>query len=96
MGELSARYDRIIIDTPPVQAVSDSLVVAKQADAVVFVVATDETRKGAIQSGIAKLLQTENNLYGVILNKVNMKRVAQSYGDYSHYGYYHYYSNENS
>lgn len=96
LGELSARYDRIIIDTPPVQAVSDSLVVAKQADAVVFVVATDETRKGAIQSGIAKLLQTENNLYGVILNKVNMKRVAQSYGDYSHYGYYHYYSNENS
>ena len=35
--ELSARYDRIIIDTPPVQAVSDSLVVAKQADAVAVI-----------------------------------------------------------
>ncbi|WP_337878934.1 polysaccharide biosynthesis tyrosine autokinase [Rheinheimera sp.] len=96
LQQLAQRYDRVIIDTPPVQAVSDALVIAKTADAVLYVVAADQTRGGAIQSGIHKLLQTENNLYGVILNKVNMKKVAQSYGDYSHYGYYHYYSSEQS
>lgn len=96
LNQLKERYDRIIIDTPPVQAVSDALVIAKKVDAVVYVVAADQTRGGAVQAGIAKLLQTENNLYGVVLNKVNMKKVAQSYGDYSHYGYYHYYSSENS
>lgn len=94
LQQLGERFDRIIIDTPPVQAVSDALVIAKQADAVLYVVAADQTRGGAVQSGIAKILQTENNLYGVILNKVNMKKIAQSYGDYSHYGYYHYYSSE--
>ncbi|WP_337840971.1 polysaccharide biosynthesis tyrosine autokinase [Rheinheimera sp.] len=96
LQQLAQRYDRVIIDTPPVQAVSDALVIAKTADAVLYVVAADQTRGGAIKSGIHKLLQTENNLYGVILNKVNMKKVAQSYGDYSHYGYYHYYSSEQS
>ena len=94
LTQLSLRYDRIIIDTPPVQAVSDALVIAKQVDAMVYVVAADETRGSAVQSGIAKLLQTENNLYGVILNKINMKKVAQSYGDYSHYGYDNYYTSE--
>lgn len=89
---LAQRYDRIIIDTPPVQAVSDALVIAKQVDGVFYVVAADKTRSGAVQSGIDKLLQAENNLYGVILNKVNMKKVTQGYGDYSHYGYYQYYS----
>ncbi|MFC4656775.1 GumC family protein [Rheinheimera marina] len=96
LQQLAQRFDRVIIDTPPVQAVSDALVIAKAADAVLYVVAADQTRGGAVKSGIHKLLQTENNLYGVILNKVNMKKVAQSYGDYSHYGYYHYYSSEQS
>lgn len=94
LKQLSQRYDRIIIDTPPVQAVSDALLIAKQVDAVVYVVAADQTRGTAVQSGIAKLLQTENNLSGVILNKINMKKMAQSYGDYSHYGCEHYHSNE--
>ncbi|WP_419569419.1 GumC family protein [Rheinheimera sp.] len=96
LQQLAQRFDRVIIDSPPVQAVSDALVIAKAADAVLYVVAADQTRGGAVKSGIHKLLQTENNLYGVILNKVNMKKVAQSYGDYSHYGYYHYYSSEQS
>ncbi|MDR7119384.1 polysaccharide biosynthesis tyrosine autokinase [Rheinheimera soli] len=94
LKQLAQGYDRIIIDTPPVQAVSDALLIAKQVDAVVYVVAADQTRGTAVQSGIAKLLQTENNLCGVILNKVNMKKMTQSYGDYSHYGYEHYHSNE--
>lgn len=96
LTQLSQRYDRIIIDTPPVQAVSDALVIAKLVDGVVYVVAADETRGSAVQNGIAKLLQTENNLYGVILNKINMKKVTQSYGDFSHYGYDNYYTSETS
>jgi len=96
IAELALRFDRIIVDTPPVQAVSDPLIIAKQMDAVVYVVSADHTRGGAVRSGVAKLLQAENNLYGVVLNKVDMKKVAQAYGDYGQYGYYHYYSSEES
>ena len=92
----STVYDVVIIDTPPVQVVSDPLVIAKQMDAVVYVVSADHTRGGAVRSGVAKLLQAENNLYGVVLNKVDMKKVAQAYGDYGQYGYYHYYSSSES
>lgn len=96
IAELALRFDRIIVDTPPVQAVSDPLVIAKQMDAVVYVVAADHTRSGAVRSGVAKLLQAENNLYGVVLNKVDMRKAAQVYGDYGQYGYYHYYSSNES
>ncbi|WP_417760619.1 GumC family protein [Shewanella sp.] len=96
VAELTKHYDRIIIDTPPVQAVSDALIIAKHVDTVLYVVAADKTRAGTVQNGIDKLLQAENNLCGVILNKVNLKKATQGYGDYSEYGYYQYYSSEHS
>jgi succinoglycan biosynthesis transport protein ExoP len=94
IAELASAFDRVIVDTPPVQAVSDPLIIAKQMDAVVYVVSADHTRSGAVRSGIAKLLQAENNLYGVVLNRVDMKKAAQTYSYYGQYGYYYDYSSE--
>jgi len=90
LAHLKKSYDRIIIDTPPVQAVSDSLVIAQQSDAVIYVVKSDDTRIGAVQDGIGRLINLNANIAGVVLNKVDTKKMAasESYnGYYSDYTY---------
>ncbi len=85
---LSGMYDRIIIDTPPTLLVSDSLVMSKAVDAVLYVIRSDTTAHHTARSGINRLLAAKAPVIGVILNKVNMKKAARYYGTYS--GYYAY------
>lgn len=90
LTELKKTYDRIIIDTPPVQAVSDSLVIAQQSDAVIYVVKSDDTRIRAVQDGIGRLINLNANIAGVVLNKVDIKKMASNehyHGYYSDYAY---------
>ncbi|PKG82536.1 chain-length determining protein [Colwellia sp. 75C3] len=85
LAQLKESYDRIIIDTPPVQAVSDSLVIAQQADAVIYVVKSDDTRIGAVQDSMGRLINLNANIAGVVLSQVDTRKVASH--DYYH-GYY--------
>lgn len=82
---LAKSYDRIIIDTPPVQAVSDALVIARCADSVLYVVKYDATNKRMISRGMARFAQTGIKVDGVVLNQVDLKASA-IYGD-EYYGY---------
>jgi Mrp family chromosome partitioning ATPase len=82
----SAQYDRIIIDTPPILSVADSLALANLADAVVLVVRSGVARKKAVLR-VRDLLQRANtNLVGIVFNCVNlqMEHYYHAYG--AHYG----------
>jgi len=87
---LSSKYDRIILDTAPTQAVSDSLVLSTYADTMIYVVKADSTHIKTVKRGIGRLLQIGCNVAGVVLNQVNTKESAK-YDDYEgyydHYGY---------
>lgn len=85
---LLSKYDRIVIDSPPTLLVSDSLVLSKVVDAVLYVVRSDTTNHGTARGGISRLRAANAPLIGVVLNKVNMRRAAKYYGAYS--GYYNY------
>lgn len=75
----SAEYDRIIIDTPPILSVADSLAVSHFADAAVLVVRSAIARKKAILR-VRELLQRANsNLVGVVFNCANL-RLESYYG----------------
>jgi len=87
--QLKEHFAHIIIDTPPINAVSDSLVIAQHADAVIYVVKSDSTRVGVVQNGIRRLIETNANIAGVVLNQVDTKKISQS--EYYH-GYYDTYS----
>jgi len=91
MELLETKYDRIVIDSPPVQAVSDALVLSKYAKAVVYVVEADKTQEDLVKNGIKRLLQYDAPIAGIILNKFNVdKSVKYGYdysGYYDHYGY---------
>lgn len=74
LTELKSRYSKIIIDTPPVHAVSDALVLSRFADAVVVVVKADHTRSGLIQHSLSKLVTAHAKVFGVVLNDLDMKK----------------------
>lgn len=91
---LSAVYDIVILDTPPLMAVADARLVAKLADYVVFLVRWERTGRELAVNAL-KLLDFHKNV-GIVLSQVNVRRHAKyGYGDYgyyySHYKYGHYY-----
>jgi len=88
LAELKGQYSKIIIDTPPVHAVSDALVMSAHCDAVVAVVKTGHTRTDAIKLTLAKLTQARGKVFGVVLNQFNTDEARQYYGQYGYYQAY--------
>ena len=91
MQLLEEKYDRIVIDSPPVQAVSDALVLSTFAKAVVYVVEADKTHEDLVKNGLKRLLQYNAPIAGIVLNKFDVdKSTKYGYeysGYYDHYGY---------
>lgn len=87
LDDLKMKYDHIIIDTPPTQAVSDALVVAQNSGSVIYVVKSDVTRIKPIKAGVERLFEAKAHVAGIVLNRVDM---GKSKENHSH-GYYDYY-----
>ena len=87
MGE---KYDTIIIDSPPVQLVSDAVVLASMATGVVFVLRADSTPFQLAKRGIRTLQRGGANVYGIVLNQANFKNeeYCGGYGKYNYHAYY--------
>ncbi|MFT7052976.1 MAG: succinoglycan biosynthesis transport protein ExoP [Psychromonas sp.] len=87
---LREKYDRIIIDSPPTQAVSDALILAKQADSVIYVVRSETTKKSVVKKGLSRLLAIDTKIDGIVLNLVDMKKTKYEHSDHGYYDYYGY------
>jgi capsular exopolysaccharide synthesis family protein len=72
LAAFSEEYDRIIIDTPPILSVSDSLGLSHMADGVVMVVRSGVARKKAVLRVRDLLHRANSNLIGVVFNCVNL------------------------
>jgi polysaccharide biosynthesis transport protein len=79
-------YDRVIIDSPPLLAFSDPLVLANLADGVVMVIWGGKTPRDLIQKAIHPLKGIDARILGVVLNKIDTTR--KSYYYYPYYSYY--------
>ena len=86
LSTLREQYDRIILDSAPMHAVSDALYLSTLADGVVYIVKADSTKDKLAQVGLAKLEDNNARLLGVVLNQVDIERQAKYGGAYS--GYY--------
>lgn len=87
VAKMRGRYDRIILDSPPVLAFSDALVLSRLADGVVFVVWGGETPRDQIRKVTQSLAGVNAKMLGVVLNNVDMSARAYSY----YHPYYRYY-----
>jgi len=89
-------YDMILIDTPPVIAISDAAILAKMADAVIYVIRWASTPLEVVGEGVKQLERFNVKISGAVLTQVNLQdRKRYGYQDYSYYhGHYkRYYSN---
>ena len=67
--ELSTNFDYIILDTPPILPVSDTLLLASKADATLIVVNARKTKEKMVKESYSKLVEARANVIGTILNE---------------------------
>ena len=79
---LKKKYDYIIIDSAPINPVTDTLILSQIVDSIFFVVRSERTKVMPFLSAIKKLKDINVNVAGVIINDVDVDK----------YGYYDYYS----
>jgi len=80
--EFSEQFDMVLIDTPPIIAVTDAAILAQEVDGVILVLASGEVNKEFAQKAKELLDKVGAKILGAVLNKVEMKTSE----------YYHYYN----
>lgn len=86
---LSAQYDLVVIDTPPVLAVSDTQVLAPHAGTVFLLARAGVTSLGELHESARRLAQAGASVKGVVFNDLDISRKRYG-GKYSSYRYTHY------
>ena len=80
------RYDLVVLDAPPVLAVTDALVLSHLVDAALFMIRWERTPR-PVALGALRLLQTQGrHLAGAVLTRVNIRKHARyGFGDHGYY-----------
>jgi Mrp family chromosome partitioning ATPase len=81
----------VIIDTPPVMAVTDASVVAHMVSGVVFVVGTEMVSRHAAATALDQLEHSQAKIVGGVLNRVDLDRNPYYYSQYYRKEYADYY-----
>ena len=89
---LREMYDIILVDSPPVINVSDAIYISKLSDALVFIVAQNQTKQGVVKESINQLKQNNVNIAGVVMTKFDLKLNSYSYS----YGYSYSYNEDDN
>jgi capsular exopolysaccharide synthesis family protein len=85
---LATMFDIILLDSPPVLAVTDAVVLSTRVDGVVFVVNAGTTRGNQLKQGAERLREVNANLIGVVLNRLTPR--SEGYYYYYYYQKSHY------
>ncbi|MGH9163668.1 MAG: GumC family protein [Vicinamibacteraceae bacterium] len=91
LAELKQHFDWIILDSPPVLAVTDASVLAHQATGVLFVIGAEMTGRGAAKAALEQLDAVKARHFGAVLNKVDLRRNSYYYSHYYRREYESYY-----
>ena len=105
LEQLKEQYDLIFLDTPPVNMVTDAVVLAPVIDGVLFLVRANQADRPSVAYAVAQLEYAKAKILGFILNGVDMEKNYYGYGKrryrryfaygkygYSKYGYKYGYS----
>ncbi len=86
--KLKEAFDIVLIDSAPLQLVSDAQVISQFASSVIYVVKADSTPYQVAQNGLKKLRRANAPILGVVLNQLDLEKAERYYGEYSGYKSY--------
>jgi capsular exopolysaccharide synthesis family protein len=89
LDSLAETYDYVLIDSPPILPVTDSVVLARYVDGVVFVIKGGATPRKVARDAKNRLLDVGARLIGVILNDIDVNNGDYHYYNRYYYSYYH-------
>jgi len=91
MQTLEARFDHVVVDSPPVLGFADTAVLSTHVDGMILVSLSGKTPRETLQRARDLLYQVNAKILGVVINRVNIRR--SDYG-YYYYRYHYYYGKE--
>jgi capsular exopolysaccharide synthesis family protein len=80
-------YDWIVVDTPPLGAVPEALILAPLSDGALVVAAADRVRRNAVRLTLERLVEANARILGIVLNRAEVGIHSGYYGHY--YGHYY-------
>ncbi len=89
-------FDWVLIDTPPVLAVTDAVIIAPWLSGVVFVIGSEMTQRRLAERAVETLLTSRPHVLGAVLNRVDIIRNKYYYSRYYGYKYKNYYVKSNA
>lgn len=87
LEEFEGRYSQVIIDSPPMLAVTDAAVLALHADGLVLVMRSGETEQRAAERSVEQLRRLGVRVFGAVLNEVATTTTEESYYLQYYYAY---------
>jgi capsular exopolysaccharide synthesis family protein len=85
LENLSASYDRVIIDSSPIAPVTDAVVLSQAVHSVLMIVRAGKTHRRAVFYACEQLQGVKAHVMGVVLNDVDIRK--STYGSYQYYKY---------
>ncbi len=89
LDSIKDQYDYIIFDTPPINLVSDALVIAQKCDGLILIARANITSYEAFKRTVDSTKELNINILGVIINGYESEK-SYKYGKYGRYGKYGY------
>jgi len=87
LGELREQFDLVILDTPPVNILTDAALLGVNADGVLLVVRAGSTDTAALRYAMEQLNHVRAPTLGIVLNAVDLKRFGAYDAAYKYYSY---------
>lgn len=88
LEEFEGRYDQVVIDSPPVLAVTDAAILAVHTDGVVLVLRSGETEQRTAERSVDQLRRLGVRVFGAVLNEVSAANPDESYYLQYYYSYH--------
>lgn len=89
LREARSKYDRVIIDSPPVTGLADSLVIGAKTDGTVLLIDARRVSRNIVKKVKHRLLETGMKVLGVVLNRIDLQRDEPSYRYYTYTSRYY-------
>lgn len=88
--ELTARFDVVVFDSPPILGLADAPLMSALVDGVVFIIESERARRGSLKASLRRLRTMRPVLLGAVLTMFDPTKAGHRYSEYYGYEYYTY------